>query len=120
MSLNVNKLRRNCYNGFDFKPIFDEIEAEDKLQLHFKKKTNAVEVVVSRHSGIKYKATQKYHKFWKLNGKPETFVITDNRKNSKKRYALPLEVESKISKAIVDMYHNHQLVSYRKISQIFL
>lgn len=118
MPLNIDRLRRNCYGGFDFKPIFDEIEVERKLQLQFKKKTNAVEVVAARHLGIKYKVTHKYYRLWKLTGKQETFVVTDNRKNNKKLKALPMEVESKISKTIINMYHSHQLVSYHKISQI--
>jgi hypothetical protein len=109
---------RKFLGGFDFVPICKEIKEEYVMQsvtMH-RKKTNAVNVIQSRHSNHKLTTLHKYYHKWQLSDCPEIFIVNDLRKDNYKRMALPITTEQNIATKIKTNYHEHRQVTYQTIS----
>ena len=90
------KIRHNCYDKFDFVPIFKEIELEDSLQKIKRKRTNSTNVILARHTQHKYSTLMRHYKKWICIDKPSSYIIRDKRKSNTKHKALSNENEQKI------------------------
>ena len=109
---------RKFLGGFDFAPICKEIKEEYIMQTTTmgRKKTNAVNVIQSRHSNHKLTTLHKYYRKWRSIRSPETFIVNGSRKNNYKRMALPITTELNIATKIRTNYHEHKRVTYQTIS----
>jgi hypothetical protein len=114
------KSNRKCYHDVDLVQFFKEIEIEKEYQEKVlkRKKNNTIDVVIQRHHKEITSTIKKYYKMWKEQGKPDSFIIDDQRKNSAKKLALTEEIEIKIAAKIIDNFNNQSLVSYSLVSDM--
>src|SRR2546430_2120553 len=114
MTSNIKALSHyKTSTGVDWAPILQDLEREEKIQNQTKARSNHVTVICTKWE-LKKTTLYRYYNKWTAAGRPNSFVMSDQRKN--KTIKLPMEVEQQLVTEIKQAYEKQSALP-RKVVQ---